>query len=315
VAAGLLVALTACTSSSGSHAGGLASPSPAVVASGTPVPASSSPVVPSPSASPAGPVITVIPTAFSGDFSTPSGNIACHLTDGWVNCRAKHEPWRPAPKTETCNQTWHTTIDLHASGEAALRGDCYEIADVAAPPLAYGHAFQLGRIRCASLQTELECLVVDTHRGFTVNRSSYHLTAATSPLAVAPAPPGSAAPVTVLPVGFAGGFSYDGMACDMSQDGVGCIVNGPTGWKPPPRAHPCTDQQGDTSTEVHLDHGVGRAVQTCRFDSNSGGPPLAAGRGIRIGSIECLSRQRDLKCTDLRSRHGFVVSTAHFRAF
>jgi hypothetical protein len=100
----------------------------------------------------------------------------------------------------------------------------------------------------------------------------------------------------------------------MDDQGVSCIV-GEVGWQPPKRNPPCGESDGDPTTTVEIDKGIGRAFQACRFDSNGGGPDLAAGHGYRIGPIECLSGRADLTCTDHGTSHGFVVSRARFRAF
>jgi hypothetical protein len=264
-----------------------------------------------------------VPGDFRGWFSTPSGNITCRISDGWVVCRARDAPWQDAPRTERCDARWRTTIELIGVAAAKLRGDCYDVLEQGSgPPLPYDHALQVGQTRCVSLRTELQCLAVGTRRGFVVNRSSYRLTAPTSGLATAPTPRPAGASLTIVPAGFAGGFSFPfgrdgdgGLACDMSDTDVGCVVNGRTDWRPPPRSEPCGDSQGDTTTEVELRDGAGRAEQTCRSDTNSGGPPLRVGHGIRIGPVECLARANGLTCTDRRTGHGFRVSAAEFRAF
>jgi hypothetical protein len=167
-----------------------------------------------------------------------------------------------------------------------------------------------------SLQTELQCLVVGTKRGFAVNRNSYRLTAPTSGLATAPTPP-TAGPITTAPAGFSADFGIGGRdwggPCFMTDEMVSCIINAT--WKPARRKPPCGDSDGDPTPTIEIEHGIGRAVEDCRFDSNAGGPDLAVGHGIRIAQMECLARAMDVKCSDHRTGHGFVVSKAAFRAF
>lgn len=317
----LLASLAGCTSDGGSKASSL--PTPPASASGpksnaaSPSAGLASPVG-SPSA--ATPAITVLPSQFLGGFSTPTGNFKCSLSREFARCSAKDEPWKPLPRSGECNATWETTVELGLTRPAKLRGDCYDLVGSGAPSLPYGRALQVGRIRCVSLKTELQCLVVGTTRGFVANRASYRLTAATSGLATAATPPLDDRPITVAPAGFSVGFvarldSPDGgPVCDMSDQGVSCIV-GDVAWQPPKRHPPCGDSDGDPTTTVEIDKGTGRAFQACRFDSNGGGPELAAGHGFRIGQIECLSGRADLTCTDHGTGHGFVVSRARFRAF
>lgn len=257
--------------------------------------------------------ITAVPAAYRGEFSTPSGNVACEIGTDFVWCAALVQPWEPIPREAGCARDWRTTIMLRAESGATLRGDCGYGPETGGPPLAYGRGIQVGRTRCVSERTGLHCLVFGTTRGFFVSRGAYRLSATRSPLTTAPAPAPVTDPVVVLPAGFHGGFRTDDMVCDVDDASAHCLLYGAT-WKAPPAAEPCVD--GDESTEVRVgDSDRGTAFRDCRTDSLSGGDVLPPGRGLRVGDVECLVKSTEVRCTNHGTGHGFSVSRERFGGF
>ena len=263
--------------------------------------------------------ITVVPTDFSGGFSTPSGNISCYLAAGDAWCSAKDKPWKQLPVSDECRNErskWDTTLQLSADmPRPSFRGDCYPIIDANGPALAYGHALQDGRTRCAVTTEGVDCLIVGTRKGFFISRTTYALHARHTPLTDAPTPVRVPSSETKVPAGFDGGFHVPswGIACALDDAHVECIVLEPTAWKAPPYRKHC---DFDHAPEVGLEAGhVGRSFTACRSDSVGGGRTLAYGHRLQVGNIRCTSERTGLTCVDLASGHGFTVSRESFRGY
>ena len=261
----------------------------------------------------------VIPADFDGGFSTPSGNISCYLAAGDAWCSAKDKPWKQLPVSGECSKSpapWDTTLQLSANETRPhFRGDCYPIIDAGGPPLAYGHALQDGRMRCAVTTEGVDCVVVGTAKGFFISRTSYQLRARTTPLTAAPTPPALPSTEVVVPAGFAGGFHTPswGLDCGVDDRHVECLVNEPTAWKAPPYGKKC---DLDHAREVGLVVGhAGRSFTACRSDAFGSRRTLRYGQSLRVGDVRCSSQRTGLTCEDLASGHGFFVSRESFRGY
>jgi hypothetical protein len=263
--------------------------------------------------------ITVIPTDFSGGFTSPSGNISCYLTAGDAWCSAKDKPWKQLPVSAECRTSpdpWDTTLQLLANeARPHFRGDCYPIIDAGGPPLAYGHALQDGRMRCAVTTEGVDCVVVGTAKGFFISRSSYQLHARTTPLTTAPTPLRPPSTQVTVPAGFDGGFHVPswGIACAIDARHVECLMLEPTAWHAPPYRKRC---DFDHAEEVGLVAGhAGRSYTSCRSDSVGGDRTIAYGHSLQIGAIRCSSQRTGLTCEDAASGHGFFASRESFRGY
>lgn len=302
--------LAACT-----DGGRSATPSPTASAT-TPAP-SPSPTETTPPAA-GGVTVVAVPKGFTGGFTTPSGNIACDVSDEFVRCQAAQQPWKEQPRGADCADTkmeWRTRLVLSVERGAALRGECDYPIPAGAAPLAYGTRLDVGRTRCFSETTGLTCWMHGTRHGFFVSRATYRTTAQPPAAAVAATPsPTPSGPVLEVPRGFRGGFqAHDhGIVCDLDDKQVHCLVLGGARWTPSPDPEPC---EFDRSVEVILSTGRGRSFQGCRSDSLGGGGELRAGRGIRIGDIRCDATASALECRNTATKHGFFVSETAFRGY
>jgi hypothetical protein len=98
----------------------------------------------------------------------------------------------------------------------------------------------------------------------------------------------------------------DNIGCYLAPDGVRCDISEHT-WPLPPRPRDC---DADWGAVVEL--AARASVGACVSDSAHGGVTrvLAYGHGLRVGDYRCDSARDGLACTNLRTRHGFVLSRA-----
>jgi hypothetical protein len=292
-------------------------PPPASPAAG-PSSAVATPSSSSPTAAPPAVTVVAVPKGFSGGFRTPTGNVTCEMSEGYVRCDATVRPWKELPREKDCGGTaaWRTRLVLNDQLGASLRGECGYDPPAGGPALAYGTRLDLGNVRCLSERTGLTCWVAGTRRGFVVSRAAYRLTADPPAAAAAATPPPADPALVVAPRGFRGGFHTAdyGVVCDIADDLAYCLVLGGTRWQPPPATERCED--GDPSTEVLLEKKAkGRALTGCRSDSLSGGDVLAVGHGVRVGDVRCDVTASAVECRNAATRHGFSVSREAFRGY
>ena len=99
-------------------------------------------------------------------FDSPSRNIHCWMFDGGGNNYSRGVG---------CNSdTPRQSVYLSPDGRVKIRGipaawcGCDEPDN---PPLAYGRQITVGRYRCRSLRTGVRCTVIQSGKGFLINRS------------------------------------------------------------------------------------------------------------------------------------------------
>ena len=301
-----LVLLTACTSSGkGPEAG--SSPSASTAASATPT-ATTAPT--------AAPVIDVLPEGFSGGFNSPTDNISCDLSTDSVTCSMRDRPWKQMPIEGDCTPgQWETVVTMSKASTASLRGQCHR--PDGGPALTYGHGVQLGKTRCLLRQAGLECVILGSAQGFFASRSTYRLTAQGSTTARIPASTGA---VTRVHPGFHGGFQSPSgnIKCSLDVKNAGCLVEEHT-WKVPGERKTCEGEydEGDTpTTEIWVEEKErGEVYQGCRYEGDFGGLELAYGTGLILGDLRCRSLTSGIECTNLTTKHGFLVSKASYRVF
>lgn len=119
----------------------------------------------------------------------------------------------------------------------------------------------------------------------------------------APASPAAAADYYVI------SSPSDNIYCDMGDSsfyrGVRCDVRVHT-WPRPPRPSGCDLDWGD-SLYVGT-RGVAR--WTCHGDTLLGSDSyvLPYGRSLRVGRFKCTSKTTGMRCVNLRTGHGFLIS-------
>ena len=82
-------------------------------------------------------------------------------------------------------------------------------------------------------------------------------------------------------------------------------------WKPPPKPPWCPVDWGN-GLEVSA---RGKARFTCAGDAVPDGRTLAYGDAIRRGRYRCRSRPAGMRCVNLRTSRGFLLSRARARRF
>jgi hypothetical protein len=99
--------------------------------------------------------------------------------------------------------------------------------------------------------------------------------------------------------------------CVMDKSsGVRCDIR-VRDWKPPPKPDWCPVDWGN-GLELSA---RGRARFTCAGDAVPDGRALAYGDAIRRGRYRCRSRRTGMRCVNLRTSRGFVLSRARVRRF
>ena len=107
-------------------------------------------------------------------FQSPSGNIACVMTQRSVRCDIAERNWNPPPAPAACQGDYGQGIQLPASGPAdfVCAGDT--VLNPQAETLPYGSSSQSGSITCESEEAGIEC-ENESGGGFTLSREQYDL--------------------------------------------------------------------------------------------------------------------------------------------
>ncbi len=257
-------------------------------------------------------VVEVLPKTFGGGFTSPSGNIVCDMSSRSITCSVRDQPWKPMPLEEGCTPgQWETVVRLQVASTASLQGQCERPSGGAV--LAYGRGIQLGSMRCGMTTKGLECLVMGTSQGFLVSKNSYRLTTQGSTLASARAATSNG--TTKLPGGFWGWFSSPSgnLRCSLSADSAQCTVLEHT-WKLDDDPEPCEYDDAEVVVEAFVSTGRGNVYTTCRPDQEERSE-LPYGRGYLVGDLMCSSSAQGMACTNVRTKHGFVVGKSAYRTF
>lgn len=165
-----LLLLTACSSGSGE-----ARPAPTEVDLAPASPTTSATAA-APSASPSLVVETGAPGEFSS-FDTPSGNIACGVSERGAECEVRDYTWKLPPRPADCvDADWIGGLSVGKDGQPASVGSCQtDTVFGSGKVLAYGHALRVGGVQCASYRTGVECVVVGSRHGFFVSKATYRV--------------------------------------------------------------------------------------------------------------------------------------------
>ena len=109
-------------------------------------------------------------------FSTPSENIACHVSRKAVRCDIRERTWKPPPKPASCKEIgldWGQGI---AVGTDRAEFVCAGDTTLGAPTiLAYGQNSRRGDFRCHSGRRGITCSNAANGHGFFLSRQSYRI--------------------------------------------------------------------------------------------------------------------------------------------
>jgi hypothetical protein len=114
-------------------------------------------------------------------FTTPTGNIACQMTDtsptgdGEARCDVAERTWPVPPKPADCTGAYGGGASVSGAGKGMLTCAGDTVADPGLRVLAYGQAVAYGGIVCDSQETGVRCVNRATGHGFRVARASYDL--------------------------------------------------------------------------------------------------------------------------------------------
>lgn len=106
-------------------------------------------------------------------FSTPSGNIACHLGRKAVRCDIRKRDWKPTPSPEPCELDFgHGIVATADHAEFICAGD----TTLGAPEtLPYGEISVRGQFACESEEDGITCSHLKTGHGFFLSRASFRI--------------------------------------------------------------------------------------------------------------------------------------------
>lgn len=113
-------------------------------------------------------------TFASGTFRTPSGNIACRMSDGEARCDTDRRSWTP-PADPACSAD--PGAGLVVGGPGGARPSCggSPVDTDGGPELGYGTHLTRGDVTCVSRRSGVECRDARTGHGLETARSSYRL--------------------------------------------------------------------------------------------------------------------------------------------
>ncbi|MED5815298.1 DUF6636 domain-containing protein [Mycolicibacterium sp. 050232] len=107
-------------------------------------------------------------------FSSPSGNVGCHLDSSMARCDIRDRSWAPPLRPASCAFAYGQGMTLRPGRPAEFV--C--AGDTALGPgaeLGYGDSITAGTLRCESADTGITCRDTKTRHGFAISRQAYHL--------------------------------------------------------------------------------------------------------------------------------------------
>jgi hypothetical protein len=109
-------------------------------------------------------------------FQSPTGNIACIMTQKFARCDIAERTWKPPPHPSSCPDEvdYGQGLQLPATGSAdfVCAGDT--TLNPQAPKLDYGSSSQVGSITCTSAESGVSCSN-SSGGSFTISRENYDL--------------------------------------------------------------------------------------------------------------------------------------------
>ena len=107
-------------------------------------------------------------------FQSPSGNIACVMTQRYARCDVAERDWSPPAAPADCQLDFGHAIQLAAEGSASFVCAGDTVLNPDARELPYGSASQVGAITCESDEAEIECENMSGGK-FSLSREEYDL--------------------------------------------------------------------------------------------------------------------------------------------
>lgn len=107
-------------------------------------------------------------------FTSPSGNVGCHLDASMARCDIRDRSWAPPLRPASCEFAYGQGMTLRPGrpAEFVCAGDTALSTDT---ELGYGDSITAGTLRCESAGTGITCRDTKTRHGFALSREAYHL--------------------------------------------------------------------------------------------------------------------------------------------
>ena len=130
----------------------------------TPVDGTQSP--PPPAATPAAPAVPVT------SFVSPSGNIACAISEQFARCDVAEKTWDPGTPPADCALVFGAGVVVDAAGPRVTCA-AESLVGSGGGTLEYGREVAVGDFSCASSEAGMRCAQASTGLGFSVSRRAY----------------------------------------------------------------------------------------------------------------------------------------------
>jgi hypothetical protein len=107
-------------------------------------------------------------------FQSPSGNIACVMTQKLARCDIAERDWKPPPHPASCPLDFGQGLELRSTGTAQFVCAGDTTLNPSAPTLDYGKSSQVGSITCTSAESGMSCSN-SSGGSFRISREDYDL--------------------------------------------------------------------------------------------------------------------------------------------
>jgi hypothetical protein len=101
------------------------------------------------------------------------------------------------------------------------------------------------------------------------------------------------------------------VGCILSSNYARCDIS-ERDWSPPARPADC---EFDYGQGISLAPGEGAAFVCAGDTALGGGEPLAYGRSVQAGMLQCDSAESGITCRDTKTGHGFAIAREAYRVF
>jgi hypothetical protein len=105
-------------------------------------------------------------------FVSPSGNIACAISEQLARCDLADKSWDPGAPPAGCTQTYGAGVVVDAAGpRVTCAAD--SLVGGGGGTLGYGREITVGDFTCGSSEAGMRCAQTSTGLGFSVSRRAY----------------------------------------------------------------------------------------------------------------------------------------------